>query len=46
LAAFGHGHNGMTGGPVTGRIVSDLVAGRAPPIDVSPYRPDRFSWSE
>jgi D-amino-acid dehydrogenase len=45
LAAFGHGHNGMTGGPVTGRIVSDLVAGRAPPIDISPYRTDRFSWS-
>ncbi|MGE0751727.1 MAG: NAD(P)/FAD-dependent oxidoreductase [Variibacter sp.] len=44
LAAFGHGHNGMTGGPVTGRIVSDLVAGRAPPIDIAPYRPERFSW--
>jgi D-amino-acid dehydrogenase len=43
IAAFGHGHNGMTSGPVTGRIVSDLIAGRAPPIDIAPYRPDRWS---
>lgn len=42
LFAFGHGHNGMTSGPVTGRIVADLIAGRASPIDLAPYRPDRF----
>lgn len=40
--AFGHGHNGMTSGPVTGRLIADLVAGRRPFIDVAPYSPDRF----
>jgi D-amino-acid dehydrogenase len=41
-AAFGHGHNGMTSGPVTGRIIADLVARRTPPIDVAPYRFERL----
>lgn len=40
--AFGHGHVGMTGGPYTGVVVADLVAGRPAPIDLSPFRPDRF----
>jgi D-amino-acid dehydrogenase len=40
--AFGHGHTGITGSPVTARIISDLVAGRSPEIDISPYRVDRF----
>jgi len=39
--AFGHGHLGLTLGPVTGRIVADLVAGRAPGIDLRPFRADR-----
>jgi len=42
LVAFGHGHNGMTSGPVTGRLVADLIAGRKPLIDPAPYSPDRF----
>lgn len=42
LCAFGHSHNGMTSGPVTGRIVADLIAGRDPGFDIHPYRPDRF----
>jgi D-amino-acid dehydrogenase len=42
MLAFGHGHNGMTSGPVTGRLIADLVAGRAPFIDPSPYAADRF----
>lgn len=42
LLAFGHGHNGMTSGPVTGRLVADLVAGRKPLIDPAPYAADRF----
>lgn len=41
-AAFGHQHVGLTGGPKTGRIVADLVAGRHPNFDMTPYRPDRF----
>ena len=36
--AFGHSHLGLTMGPVTGRIIADLVAGRDPELDLSPYR--------
>lgn len=39
--AFGHQHVGLTLGPATGRIVADLVAGRDPGLDLTPYRPDR-----
>ncbi len=42
LLAFGHGHNGMTSAPTTGRVIADLIAGRRPFIDLAPYRPDRF----
>jgi D-amino-acid dehydrogenase len=42
LLAFGHGHNGMTSAPTTGRVIADLVAGRPAFIDLAPYRPDRF----
>jgi D-amino-acid dehydrogenase len=41
LFAFGHGHLGLTQGPVTGRVVADLLAGRDPGIDLAPYRPGR-----
>jgi len=41
--AFGHGHVGLCGAAPTGRIIADLVAGRRPPIDVSPYRAGRFT---
>lgn len=40
--AFGHGQTGLTGAATTGRLVADLIAGRAPMIDPVPYRPDRF----
>ena len=40
--AFGHGHLGLCGGAPTGRIVADLIAGRNPGIDLSPFRVDRF----
>jgi D-amino-acid dehydrogenase len=40
--AFGHGHNGMTSGPVTGRLIADLVASRKPFIDPAPYSASRF----
>jgi D-amino-acid dehydrogenase len=42
IHAYGHGHLGLTLAPVTARIVADLIAGRAPSIDITPYRPDRF----
>jgi D-amino-acid dehydrogenase len=40
--AFGHGHMGLIGGSVTGRLIADLVGGKPPAIDVAPYRVDRF----
>lgn len=41
ILCFGHQHLGMTMGPVSGRIVADLVAGRTPPVDLTPFRVDR-----
>ena len=40
--AFGHGHSGLSMGALTGSLIADLVMGRTPPIDLSPYRADRF----
>ncbi len=40
--AFGHQHVGLTSAPRTGRLIADLIAGRAPNIDLAPYRADRF----
>ena len=40
--AFGHGHLGLTGAAITGKHIADLVAGRPPAIDLSPFRADRF----
>jgi len=40
--AFGHQHVGLTAGPRTGGLIADLVAGRAPNVDIAPYRADRF----
>lgn len=40
--AFGHQHVGLTGGPKTGRLIADLVAGRTPNLDLGPFRADRF----
>ena len=41
--AFGHGHVGMAASPMTGKLVADLVAGRAPGIDIAPFRAGRFA---
>lgn len=40
--AFGHGHLGLTLSALTGYLVSQLVAGQRPVIDLTPLRPDRF----
>lgn len=40
--AFGHGHLGLTQAAATARIVADIVANRAPPLDLAPFRPQRF----
>ncbi|MFT7471642.1 MAG: D-amino-acid dehydrogenase [Kiritimatiellia bacterium] len=42
LYAFGHQHLGMTMGAVTGKLVSDLIGGRNPITDMTPFRPNRF----
>lgn len=41
--AFGHGHVGLAAGPVTGRLVADLIAGRASVVSPAPYSPRRFA---
>ncbi|ASY70600.1 D-amino acid dehydrogenase small subunit [Sinorhizobium fredii CCBAU 83666] len=40
--ATGHGHLGLTYAATTGRLIADLVTGAQPPIDLKPYRIDRF----
>ncbi len=40
--AFGHGHLGLTLAAITAQLVAALVAGRAAPFDLAPYRIDRF----
>ena len=40
--AFGHGHIGLSTGPITGRIVAALVGGEAPPVDVAAFAPARL----
>ena len=37
--ATGHGANGLLLGPVSGRIVADLVADRRPALDVAAFAP-------
>jgi D-amino-acid dehydrogenase len=40
--AFGHGHVGLTLGPITGKLIADLVNERKPGIDLQPFAVDRF----
>lgn len=39
---FGHGHQGFTLGPLSGRLLAELMNGETPRVETSPYRPDRF----
>ncbi len=41
--AYGHGHVGLAAGPITGRLVADLLAGGPTVIDPTPYAPQRFN---
>jgi D-amino-acid dehydrogenase len=41
--AFGNSHFGMTAGPVMGKVISQIVAGDTPGIDIAPFSPRRFS---
>lgn len=40
--AFGHGHHGFTLGPATGRLLAEMMCGKQPFMDPTPYSPDRF----
>ncbi len=42
IFAFGHGHCGLSLAARTGVLVSALIGGRDPGIDMTPYRADRF----
>ncbi len=41
--AYGHAHWGLTLGPVTGRLIADLVTGATPFCDPAPYSAERFA---
>ena len=40
---YGHHHVGLTGGPKTGRLLAQMIAGRRPNVDVGVYSPARFT---
>ncbi len=40
--AFGHGHVGLAAGPITGRLVADVISGGPPVVPLAPYDPARF----
>ncbi len=42
--AFGHAHHGFTLGPVTGRLLAEIMTGEKPFTDPSPYAASRF-WN-
>lgn len=42
LFAFGHGHIGLSTGPITGRLVADLVTGAKPAVPLAPFAPERL----
>lgn len=39
---FGHGHQGFTLGPTTGRLIAELMNNETTMVDPYPYRPERF----
>ncbi|HEX3985491.1 MAG TPA: FAD-dependent oxidoreductase [Acidobacteriaceae bacterium] len=41
--ATGHFRNGILLGPATGRVLAQCMSGRAPEIDLSPFRASRFA---
>jgi D-amino-acid dehydrogenase len=40
--ATGHGHLGLTYAATTARLMGDLIVGAKPPVDLHPYRINRF----
>lgn len=42
----GHGPSGLTLGPVSGALVAGLIMGEQPPIDLAPYRVERYAGAD
>lgn len=42
FVGFGHQHVGLTAGPKTGYLLSQMVAGQNPNMDLSAFKPSRF----
>ncbi|PSJ55996.1 hypothetical protein C7I84_21935 [Mesorhizobium ephedrae] len=42
IYAFGHGHQGLIAGSVTGRVVAEMAAGQKTLIDLTPFKAGRF----
>lgn len=40
--AFGHGHLGLTQSAGTGKLVTELLTGATPSLDLTPFSPQRF----
>ena len=40
--AFGHGHIGVTLSGITGKLISELIDGQPPSIDISAFAAQRF----
>jgi D-amino-acid dehydrogenase len=43
FVATGHGATGLLLGPVSGKLVAEMVCGNAPSIDLTPFAATRFS---
>jgi D-amino-acid dehydrogenase len=39
---FGHHHHGLTLGPATGRLLSEMMTGETPIADPAPFAVERF----
>jgi D-amino-acid dehydrogenase len=40
--AFGHAHHGLTLGPVTGRLLAEMITDSETVVDPAPYAATRF----
>jgi D-amino-acid dehydrogenase len=46
LVATGHGANGLLLGPVSGRLLAEVVTGGAPAVDLEPFSPARLGTAQ
>jgi D-amino-acid dehydrogenase len=43
---YGHGHYGLTLGPITGRLLAEMMIGATPVMDPAPFSADRFKTGQ